>query len=461
MAQSICATVPAAASGGVLFGTVVARQTYNYQASGCIRRSVEANFADPDGDQYFNDCTTFITNVIAPGTYTCPGLSRFALVGKINGASCFQLGKIGTFTAPSSGPLVLYCNDDIYGDNSGSWNVCITPVAQACATVPANAAGGVSFGNVVAGQTYSYTASGCVARNLDGTHADPDGNQYTGGCTTFYQKEPGTGGFTCPGMTAFSLVGKVGGSCLQLGKSGVFVAPSSGLLVLYCNDDIYGDNSGSWSVCITPVQPPTELVISCPADVTTNTDAGQCVAAGVVLGSPSVTDNCSGGVTVTNDAPEQFPMGSNTVVWTATDGCGNSATCTQWVIAVDAEAPRTACRPAPNPSAKKIPVSGKNPSSGQNPDGYYQLLAKDNCDPNPVIYVQDTGSAYRAGPFVNGDIVKISQNPGGTPHSDPGTPPIVAHVHLNGDGLAVAVDADGNETPAADGCLMLIPPDPK
>jgi len=25
---------------------------------------------------------------------------------------------------------------------------------------------------------------------------------------------------------------------------------------------------------------------------------------------------------------------------------------------------------------KKIPVAGKNPSSGQNPDGYYQLLSK-------------------------------------------------------------------------------------
>src|ERR1051326_4803207 len=79
-AQSICASVPAAASGGVSFGNVVAGQTYGYQASGCIRRSVEPNFADPDGNQYINGCTTFITNAMAPGSYVCPGLSRFALV---------------------------------------------------------------------------------------------------------------------------------------------------------------------------------------------------------------------------------------------------------------------------------------------------------------------------------------------------------------------------------------------
>src|ERR1043166_2534173 len=123
-AQSICASVPAAASGGVSFGTVVAGETYSYQASGCIQRSVDPNFADPDGNQYLNGCTQFVKNESAPTGSTCPGLSLFALVGKINGTSCFQLGKSGTFTASSSGQLVLYCNDNNYSDNSGSWDVC-------------------------------------------------------------------------------------------------------------------------------------------------------------------------------------------------------------------------------------------------------------------------------------------------------------------------------------------------
>ena len=106
--------------------------------------------------------------------------------------------------------------------------------------------------------------------------------------------------------------------------------------------------------------------------------------------------------------------------------------------------PLAACRPAPNPSGKKIPVAGKNPSSGQNPDGHYQLLAKDNCDPNPTLYVGDSASAFVAGPFANGDIVKLTQNPGGTADQQPGAQNVVAHIHLNGDGLVYAVDAAGN-----------------
>ena len=40
-----------------------------------------------------------------------------------------------------------------------------------------------------------------------------------------------------------------------------FVAPVSGALTLYLNDDIFGDNSGSWNVCITV---PSDLVSSGP-----------------------------------------------------------------------------------------------------------------------------------------------------------------------------------------------------
>jgi hypothetical protein len=123
------------------------------------------------------------------------------------------------------------------------------------------------------------------------------------------------------------------------------------------------------------------------------------------------------------------------------------------VAVLDTEAPQVACQPAPNPSGKKIPPSGKNGNVG-NPDGYFQLLARDNCDPNPAIYVQDTGSAFRAGPFADGDIVKLVKNPGGPAFSSAGNPPIVAIIHLIGDGLVIAVDADGNETAAANGCLM-------
>jgi hypothetical protein len=122
-----------------------------------------------------------------------------------------------------------------------------------CNALPAAAPNGQSFGNVLAGQTYSYLASGCVVHNFQGTgNSDPDGNQYSDNCTTFLQKEVAPTSYLCPGIIRFSLVGKInGGSCIQMGTAGSFVAAASGLLTLYFNDDNFGDNSGSWNVCIS------------------------------------------------------------------------------------------------------------------------------------------------------------------------------------------------------------------
>jgi hypothetical protein len=134
-----------------------------------------------------------------------------------------------------------------------------------CNAVPGASAEGVSFGNVMAGRSYTYQASGCIVYSAGGTgYSDPDGYTSTNGCDAF----PGPptiapGSFICPVFYALSLVGKIGGgSCLQLGKNGTFVAPSSGELVLYFNDDYFGDNSGSWNACITA---PSDLAFSGPA----------------------------------------------------------------------------------------------------------------------------------------------------------------------------------------------------
>ncbi len=77
--------------------------------------------------------------------------------------------------------------------------------------------------------------------------------------------------------------------------------------------------------------------ISAPAAVTVNANAA-CNASGVVLGSPTTSDNCSS-VTTSNNAPAIFPLGTTTVIWTATDAAGNSATATQTVTVLDAQVP--------------------------------------------------------------------------------------------------------------------------
>jgi uncharacterized membrane protein len=75
-----------------------------------------------------------------------------------------------------------------------------------------------------------------------------------------------------------------------------------------------------------------------PAALTVNTDRGACVATGVALGSPVVSDNCPG-ATVANNAPASFAKGTTTVTWTATDASGNTATATQLVTVEDHENP--------------------------------------------------------------------------------------------------------------------------
>src|SRR5207244_3255011 len=78
--------------------------------------------------------------------------------------------------------------------------------------------------------------------------------------------------------------------------------------------------------------------ITAPAAVTAHTDAGQCTASGVSLGTPSISDNCPG-ATVGNDAPASFAKGSTTVTWTVTDASGNTATASQVVTVEDHENP--------------------------------------------------------------------------------------------------------------------------
>ena len=66
------------------------------------------------------------------------------------------------------------------------------------------------------------------------------------------------------------------------------------------------DNNGNTSTCTSTVTVEDNIdpSITCPTDVTFNTDPGNCGAdaSSVSLGSPTTNDNC-GVATVTNNAP--------------------------------------------------------------------------------------------------------------------------------------------------------------
>jgi hypothetical protein len=128
----------------------------------------------------------------------------------------------------------------------------------------------------------------------------------------------------------------------------------------------------------------------------------------------------------------------------------------------DVTAPVVTCVETTNPAGKKIPPAGSTtlpgPKGGQNEDGFYKLTAVDNVDPNPQIFVADDGSSFVAGPFSNGNIVKITQAPDATPSSKKMAGVVVAHITLRGDALVYAVDASGNQS---DPISCLVPPPPK
>ena len=102
------------------------------------------------------------------------------------------------------------------------------------------------------------------------------------------------------------------------------------------------DDNGNTAECIqiVMVEDNEFPMITCPADITVDTDPTSCDAV-IVLNSPVVTDNCS--ALVSNDAPAVFLLGTTTVTWSAVDPSGNVSTCIQMVTVEDNELPTITC----------------------------------------------------------------------------------------------------------------------
>jgi len=91
----------------------------------------------------------------------------------------------------------------------------------------------------------------------------------------------------------------------------------------------------------------TPPVISCPANITHNTDPGLCSAL-INPGTATATDNCDNNPTIVGTRSDNqplnapYPKGTTTITWTATDHASptpNQSSCTQTITVEDHEAP--------------------------------------------------------------------------------------------------------------------------
>ncbi|VVB87773.1 SdrD B-like domain protein [uncultured archaeon] len=121
------------------------------------------------------------------------------------------------------------------------------------------------------------------------------------------------------------------------------------------------------------------------------------------------------------------------------------------------DVPSASCVKGPNPSGNIPPANG-----GQRPDGFYTLLATDRFDPNPQIFVKDTGSGtifpLSLPGFASGTNIKYTQAPGATPSIVPFSGVVAWHITGTGDAAVYAVNAVGNPSPSVS---CLVPPPPK
>lgn len=153
----------------------------------------------------------------------------------------------------------------------------------------------------------------------------------------------------------------------------------------------------------------------------------------------------------------KLPLGTTTVTLVVNDGTVDSEPDTVDITVEDTTIPMVRCVEGVNPHGQNIPGgTAKGKGQGRNPDGFYQLFARDICDPDVEIRVgcRECKGLYPGilpfGPFPSGIVVKFTEAPGATPTckkmgSTSGQAGAVTwHITLPSEPVIFAIDASGN-----------------
>jgi uncharacterized protein YegL len=215
---------------------------------------------------------------------------------------------------------------------------------------------------------------------------------------------------------------------------------------------------------LTPATDTNELTTGASHTVTaTVTDdfgdpvAGILVSFSVITGpnagpTGSGTTNVGGMTTFTYSPVVAFSsLGLDTIRGCFVNGQIMNVCDTATKLWVDTTAPAARCVETNNPSGDNVPKAGPNAgNSGQNPDGFYQLIGVDI-----VSSVRIT--VFTFPPFPSGTKVKYTQAPGSSPSIKPGPGDIDWHIKGPTELVFTATDQSGNSTTVT----CLVPPPPK
>jgi len=320
--------------------------------------------------------------------------------------------------------------------------------------------------------------SGAVIQNYDvpkdvyawfSVNLDPNGTSFWAGTFTF-------------GLTGDARIGKVYRFNIETGavEAGPIEVEPPLLIGGIC---VMGEPTPAVIPAEIALDPPTaENPTGTPHTVTATIQAGEMpladmlvqfeITAGPNLGEVSDIGECIPNTDCTTDTSGQVSwtytsngdLGTDTVRACFTDTAGVERCTTAMKTWIDRTPPTVACMPTTNPSGNNVPPAGQNPKTGQNPDGFYELVGSDNVDSNVDIFIVDMGSGVIFGPFPSGTRINYTQANGAAPDqkkmsSDNGQADAVDwHIIGNGDLSLYAIDTSGNESEPVS---CLVPPPPK